>query len=334
MEYKKRKHNTPIATVIKNYLDKGGGKVSVSRNEIEWRFNALDWRYQKQILFAFLQSGPSDRKWAYKKLYSIWDDCFIPVLQELWEQYHELQLSWLVINFFPVDYLKKNMDILSKDRNYYFLYLRLCNDCDFVLDRARLNETDLLAVKFKLREIRTDSDVKDLFFLLIYKLCKGVYGYGVWKKVNYKADQSILAIFGNSRILNMLHLIKYELKRPYLVEKIQDWMHLVTDRYRDKYGNTEPFLYYGGDDSFRDTMIQHCLEYIAPEYTEVWNKFDPNDQHQFLADIEKRHRNNVLLEDPENIERYEFEAEFLENDSVRKLYESFDLETENSELPF
>ena len=60
----KRRHNQPIATVIKNYLNKDSCKVKLSRNEIEWRFNALDWRYQKQILFGFLQSGPSDRKWA------------------------------------------------------------------------------------------------------------------------------------------------------------------------------------------------------------------------------------------------------------------------------
>ena len=43
MDYKNRKHNTPIATLIKQYLDKKGGKVVVSRKEIDWRFNALDW---------------------------------------------------------------------------------------------------------------------------------------------------------------------------------------------------------------------------------------------------------------------------------------------------
>lgn len=71
MDYQKRKHNTPIATAIKNYLDKDGGKVTVSRNEIERRFNALDWRYQKQILFAFLQSGKTDRLWAYNRFTSV-----------------------------------------------------------------------------------------------------------------------------------------------------------------------------------------------------------------------------------------------------------------------
>lgn len=139
--YHTKKHNMPIATVIKGYMDKSGGKVSASRKEIERRFYALDWKYQKQILFAFLRSGKSDREWAYSKLYTVWDKCFIPALQELWEKYHEKELALLVIRFFPTDYLKKEYKNLSEGRNYYFLYQRLCDDKDFVLDRTRLNES-------------------------------------------------------------------------------------------------------------------------------------------------------------------------------------------------
>lgn len=88
MEYWKIERNKPISIVIKGYMDKKGGKVVDSRKEIQKRFNGLDWEDQKRIIFAFLQSGATDRDWAYRKLYSIWDDCFIPMLQELWEKYH------------------------------------------------------------------------------------------------------------------------------------------------------------------------------------------------------------------------------------------------------
>ena len=37
MKYHKRKRNAPIATLIKNYVNKKSGKVSVSREEIKWR---------------------------------------------------------------------------------------------------------------------------------------------------------------------------------------------------------------------------------------------------------------------------------------------------------
>ena len=48
MKEVKPRRNTPIAQLIKNYRDKKSGKVSAARNEIQWRFDALDWRHQKQ----------------------------------------------------------------------------------------------------------------------------------------------------------------------------------------------------------------------------------------------------------------------------------------------
>ena len=51
-----------------DYIDKKSGKVAESRKEIKWRFWALDWKDQKQILGAFLEGGKVDRHWAYKQL--------------------------------------------------------------------------------------------------------------------------------------------------------------------------------------------------------------------------------------------------------------------------
>ena len=76
MRLSKRGRNTPIVTLIKNYCDKKSGKVAESRKEIQWRFKALDWKYQKKILSAFLDAGKLDRNWAYSELLDLWD-CFL-----------------------------------------------------------------------------------------------------------------------------------------------------------------------------------------------------------------------------------------------------------------
>ena len=68
MRNKQPKRNVPIATLIRNYINKKSGKVSDSRDEIKKRFDGLDWRDQKKILAAFLESCTSDRGWAYGKL--------------------------------------------------------------------------------------------------------------------------------------------------------------------------------------------------------------------------------------------------------------------------
>ena len=85
MRYKRKKRNAPIATLIKNYINKKSGKVSESREEIKWRFNWLDWKDQKRILTAFLDSGRSDREWAYGKVFDYWDESF---LQKIYTDSH------------------------------------------------------------------------------------------------------------------------------------------------------------------------------------------------------------------------------------------------------
>lgn len=57
MKSKERKRNTPVATLIKNYINKKSGKVPASRKEIQKRFDYLDWKDQKKIMQAFLESG-------------------------------------------------------------------------------------------------------------------------------------------------------------------------------------------------------------------------------------------------------------------------------------
>ena len=73
MTYNTKKRNTPIATLIKNYINKNSGKVSDSRNEIQRRFDYIDWKDQKKIVLAFLESGKTDRQWAYSKALDYWD---------------------------------------------------------------------------------------------------------------------------------------------------------------------------------------------------------------------------------------------------------------------
>ena len=117
MRNKKQKRNSPIATLIKNYVNKNSGKVSASREEIQRRFNWLDWKDQKKILTAFLDSGRSDREWAYGKVLDYWDESFMPKVKALWETYHEYKCSWSVIRYFPIDYISEH---IYPNSNAYF----------------------------------------------------------------------------------------------------------------------------------------------------------------------------------------------------------------------
>ena len=95
------KRNRPASTLIKEYIEKKKGRMSEARAELHRRFDYLDYSQQKKILVAHLKSSMSDRQWAYPRLLDYWDDSFMPIVKELWEEYHEERCSWSIIRYFP-----------------------------------------------------------------------------------------------------------------------------------------------------------------------------------------------------------------------------------------
>ncbi len=172
MRSKQRKRNTPIATLIKNYVNKKSGKVSESRDEIKQRFSGLDWKDQKKILDAFLESCASDREWAYGKLIDYWDESFLPKVKELWETSHEYKCSWSVIRYFPLEYITEHMDEFTDERDYYFICLRLAKDKDYVINRAKLSKVDYLAVLYHTDRIISCKDALETLFGVVRDCCQ------------------------------------------------------------------------------------------------------------------------------------------------------------------
>lgn len=163
--------NNPIATVIKNYVNKKSGKVSESRNEIQRRFNGLDWKDQKKIMEVFLDACVSDRNWAYKKLLDLWDVSFEPKVLELWETYHEEKCAWVIIRHFPNSFLQQHIDQFNKGRDYYFICRRLAADTDFAIDKNKLSNTDYLMALWHGNRHIDDEEAEDVLFSIIKEIC-------------------------------------------------------------------------------------------------------------------------------------------------------------------
>ena len=228
MRYQKRKRNTPISTLIKNYVNKKSGKVSVSREEIKWRFDHLDWKNQKKILFAFMDSGISDREWAYSKMLDNWDDSFQPKVRELWETYHEYKCSWPIIRYFPLEYIKEHIEEFTDERDYYFICLRLAKDKDYVIDRTKLSDRDYLAVLWHTGRTISDAEARDTLFSIIHDCCfadtfmprlEGV-GESQYNKVITPA---------NYREVNLAIYYLLKLEKDNIVQQFEQWNEQVED---------------------------------------------------------------------------------------------------------
>ena len=172
------KRNTPIATLIKDYVNKKSGKVSDSRKEIQWRFRYLDWKDQKKIIRAFLESCKTDRQWAYSMMLDYWDISFEPKVKELWEQLHEERCSWVVIRHFPVKYLSQNLEQFTEDRDYFFVSLRLAVDENYIIKKDKLSLTNYLSVLHHTGRHISNDEAKDIPYILVHKICvEGFSGY-------------------------------------------------------------------------------------------------------------------------------------------------------------
>ncbi len=163
--------NQPIATVIKNFIDKKSGKVTDSRNEIQRRFLGLDWKDQKRIMTAFLDSGIADRDWAYSRLLTLWDDSFVSKVLELWNTYHEEKCAWVIIRHFPKDFIRKHVDTFNEGRDYYFICRRLVSDGDFVIDKERLSKTDYLMALSHGDRCIDDDEATDILYSIVKDIC-------------------------------------------------------------------------------------------------------------------------------------------------------------------
>ena len=232
MRNKKQKRNSPIATLIKNYVNKNSGKVSASREEIQRRFNWLDWKDQKKILTAFLDSGRSDREWAYGKVLDYWDESFMPKVKALWETYHEYKCSWSVIRYFPLEYIKEHISEFADERDYYFICLRLAKDNDYVIDRTKLTDRDYLAVLWHTGRTISDDEARDTLFSIIHDCCFADTFMPRLERVGEGRYDKVITP-ANYREVNLAIYYLLKLEKDNIVQQFEQWNDQVEEAIND-----------------------------------------------------------------------------------------------------
>ena len=228
MIYSSKKRNTPIVTLIKNFVNKRSGRVTESREEIQRRFDYLDWKDQKKIVLAFLDSGKKDRQWAYAKTLEYWDKSFEPKMQELWESLHEEKSSWTVIRYFPVEYLSKNIEKFTEERDYYFVCLRLAKDKAFEIDRRKLSNTDYLAVLYHTGRSIEEKEAGSLLYENVHSICLDCDPYFALDKYASVSKGTIISPISFKEVSLALYYIK-KLGLSSLASEFEQWNKKVME---------------------------------------------------------------------------------------------------------
>lgn len=135
-EYKKLES---FDTLLKWIVERKRGKLSYAKRILAEGFNYYSYSQQVKIVKAFLSQRLGDRRFAYKRLSSFWDDSYADIIKQAWNEYHDEECGWLITRFFPKDFLAENLDALSTPYNYYFLCKRLGQEEWFVPVKEKFN---------------------------------------------------------------------------------------------------------------------------------------------------------------------------------------------------
>ena len=137
-EYKKQES---FDTLLKWAIERKRGKVSYAKRILTYGFNYYSYSQQVKIVKAFLFLSLGDRRFAYKRLSALWDESFIDIVKQAWNEFQDEECGWLITRFFPKEFLAENLEALSTPYNYYFLCKRLGQEEWFVPVKDKFNPT-------------------------------------------------------------------------------------------------------------------------------------------------------------------------------------------------
>ncbi|MBO4804944.1 MAG: hypothetical protein J5554_02760 [Paludibacteraceae bacterium] len=178
----KQKRNRPIRTVLKEYVEHQRGKVVNAREELHRRFDGLDWSIQKKILTAHLEASYIDREWACTRLLQLWDNYFFPLVQRIWENYHEERCSWIIIRHFPQYYIMDQLEWFNFKRNYFHICLRFGHEEGFVIDKTKLSPEDTIYLHYR-HSLKLEShEAEELLNQIILNALRSYWHTDIAKK--------------------------------------------------------------------------------------------------------------------------------------------------------
>ena len=259
MPYQQIPRNRPITTLIKWFNDKKSGKVTDARKEIQKRFDYLDWKDQKRIILAFLQSGKSDREWAYGKIYRQWDDCYLEPVKALWEKYHENVCAWSVIQYFPIEYVRQNAALLEEVNGYYHLCQRLAEEPTYQIDKSKLHVKEYLLVMLNTHREVNAEEAKDIFFKSLHDYCTTDQK---WISIVYRKSRGEVFSVEDIGHMGSLKYIISLLGLYDIVKYIEDWNeHVMFTMYQGEElkGLDKETI---SDDEYHNKCIAIGLKYL------------------------------------------------------------------------
>lgn len=338
-----KKRNRPIAQLIKDFANKRSGKVTDSRVEIKRRFEFLDWKDQKKIMLIFLDSGKSDRDWAYSMLIDYWDKSFEHKLKALWKEWHEVKCSWVILRYFPIKFLVDHIDEFTEDRDYYFLCLKLAIKKEYIIDKSKLSKTDYLSVIYHTGRTIEENEAEQILYEVVHDTCLDCEP---WLAINKYKDVRKGEIMGPSLFQNVALVLYYlrKLEHTDVTDAFWSWNEHVQMEIFESPEFKKIKLHEINEEAYKNEMIKLARKYSYLSLDDKYKKeTDPTIEemlkpkhYYIIAPIQEpptaepgKKEESPMASDPALLDDL-----ITQNPAVERLVKNFELETNTDELPF
>ena len=243
-EYKKQES---LDTLLKWAVERKRGKVSYAKRILTYGFNYYSYSQQVKIVKAFLFLSLGDRRFAYKRLSALWDESFIDIVKQVWNEFQDEECGWLITRFFPKEFLAENLEALSTPYNYYFLCKRLGQEEWFVSVAIYAHLANNEQMETKWGEIKVDETGHDMTMSYWFRCPE----FLIYKNDNFKEVLVYLCL------MNLQNVVK----------NFCTWCDSVKYKFSDNVGQLVP----SNQDVTGESFLSAIIESFPNKYRYMLN---------------------------------------------------------------
>lgn len=172
--------NESLDNLVSLYTNKKSKRVGYAGKKLKKLFVDLPGVEQRKVGLALLMGNMTDSEWVCKRLNNYkpsfdkdwiinWHPCYENAVEECWNKYHGKYCGRILIQFCPEDIVRKYIDNLIDNDNYFYICRRFVNKPWFKLDIEKLKRCTFINAYLSIM-YKTDKGIpEDEARLLLYQ---------------------------------------------------------------------------------------------------------------------------------------------------------------------
>ncbi|WP_165155609.1 hypothetical protein [Parabacteroides sp. ZJ-118] len=361
--------NESLDDLICLYTNKKSKRVGYAGKKLKKIFLDLPCVEQRKVGLALLSGGLTDSEWVCKRLDNYkesfdkewkinWHPCYEKAVEECWNKYHGMYCGKLLIQFLPEDIVRKHIDELTTDKDFYFyLSRRFVNTSWFKLDIEKLKSCTYINAYLSVMIKTNDGISEEEARLLLYQWIAYI-AVTYAKGTNAHTNENIFYSYKSKRmrVINAWGLdtaLYYLLCMNHhkVVAEFLEWDNNIFNQFYDVYRDSELGTTEIVCEDFTDTIIDNFpsdLRYLLslneeyylyiltpgqpftiPRFRNTGSNKKEEDIPKYIPRSNVKENNTIVYSSQKTISKDSYERMVDSNPTLKNLIEQLNLSPTN-----